>query len=760
MADAQVAVRFAVKDAEVVRQALQNLGKDGEEALKRFDAAGKPVPKGLTAISDTVGELKGRASQLAGSTGLVGTALLGLGPIGLATAAALGAVYLAFDKISSGAKAAGQYSRDVRDFGNATNFTTTEVQALSDVFQQNGISAEKSRSGLEKFAVAREEARHGSGALYDALRKTNAAMAEEFAAARTAPEALGVFTKALRQADDTTRAFLARQAFGRGGVAFAQGLLDMAGRGGLGAIEAAAIKTGAALDDALIQKQAQAAIEAERKATIVERNWNQAYANVYSVWKDFKKNVLGLDPNNELTISIKIREATASFGKDSLTTKTEAELKARLEQARADAERPVVTDAGPRNPALLQALKGAQAPWKRQQDAELAGAIEDELDRRREGAREGLRAKGLGDAERPRSLMDDKADLERANAKERERLGILGDTATAQELLKAKENELLLVRMNNADVTKAETDRVREGYAIQLAARDVALHSQLGVVTATELHTQKQRELNQQLALGKISEEQYADALRLSRKEIDDTIKAQEVRRSDFPNLVRLRQEGENLKGLFDQELSSALRGTTADLLAIAKGTDTVSAGLLKMGQRFADAFAQAMLMKTLIGPLAGAASGGLSSLFGLGGSAKISDPTFGGFSLAGTNAFSVKAASGRLFDRGLVPFAQGGIFGSPTLFRFAAGGGFNTGLLGEAGPEAIMPLRRLPSGRLGVEGGAAMHVSVGSTTINIQGSADNQTLRVMHQELARRDRELPGKIVSTVRGARSDRVL
>ncbi len=40
MADAgQVNVRFSVSDAEVVRQALEKLGKDGEQALKRLDAA-------------------------------------------------------------------------------------------------------------------------------------------------------------------------------------------------------------------------------------------------------------------------------------------------------------------------------------------------------------------------------------------------------------------------------------------------------------------------------------------------------------------------------------------------------------------------------------------------------------------------------------------------------------------------------------------------------------------------------------------------
>jgi len=43
---------------------------------------------------------------------------------------------------------------------------------------------------------------------------------------------------------------------------------------------------------------------------------------------------------------------------------------------------------------------------------------------------------------------------------------------------------------------------------------------------------------------------------------------------------------------------------------------------------------------------------------------------------------------------------AKGGIVDKPTLFAFQHG----TGLMGEAGPEAILPLKRMPSGNLGVE--------------------------------------------------------
>jgi lambda family phage tail tape measure protein len=79
--------------------------------------------------------------------------------------------------------------------------------------------------------------------------------------------------------------------------------------------------------------------------------------------------------------------------------------------------------------------------------------------------------------------------------------------------------------------------------------------------------------------------------------------------------------------------------------------------------------------------------------------------------------------------SNGIVPFAMGAVVKRPTMFAFANGGAGRLGLMGEAGPEAIMPLRRLPSGRLGVEstGGGApinVNVTVDATGTNVQGNA------------------------------------
>jgi len=61
----------------------------------------------------------------------------------------------------------------------------------------------------------------------------------------------------------------------------------------------------------------------------------------------------------------------------------------------------------------------------------------------------------------------------------------------------------------------------------------------------------------------------------------------------------------------------------------------------------------------------------------------------------------SIGSAKGNVFAGGnIVPFAAGGIVDRPTIFPMKNG----TGLMGEAGPEGILPLRRGPTGRLGVE--------------------------------------------------------
>ena len=92
----------------------------------------------------------------------------------------------------------------------------------------------------------------------------------------------------------------------------------------------------------------------------------------------------------------------------------------------------------------------------------------------------------------------------------------------------------------------------------------------------------------------------------------------------------------------------------------------------------------------------------------------------------------------------GVTPFAKGGVVSAPSYFPMAGG----TGLMGEAGPEAIMPLARGSDGRLGVAagggGGAAMNI-----TFNVTAS-DAASFR-------KSEAQITGMLAQAVtRGARS----
>ncbi len=126
------------------------------------------------------------------------------------------------------------------------------------------------------------------------------------------------------------------------------------------------------------------------------------------------------------------------------------------------------------------------------------------------------------------------------------------------------------------------------------------------------------------------------------------------------------------------------------------------------------------VLRRTVTEPLANAFSGFLGgALGGGGGTFDLGKALSTGFGLFGGGG-GLKAADGAVLDRmRVVPFARGGVVDRPVLFPFARG----VGLMGEAGPEAIMPLRRTRDGRLGVEAaGAPVSVTVNITSPDAEG--------------------------------------
>ncbi|MCQ8284416.1 phage tail tape measure protein [Klebsiella pneumoniae] len=139
-------------------------------------------------------------------------------------------------------------------------------------------------------------------------------------------------------------------------------------------------------------------------------------------------------------------------------------------------------------------------------------------------------------------------------------------------------------------------------------------------------------------------------------------------------------------------------------------------------------------LQMAVVSAMGGASSG--SGIFGsligsvgsfFGGGAGASASTGTAVSSYGSN-FQFNAKGG-VYDSPSLSAFSNGIVRNPTMFAFAKGG---AGIMGEAGPEAIMPLTRAPDGSLGVRavggGGGQSVSSAPQVYITIDGNGNTST--------------------------------
>jgi hypothetical protein len=206
---------------------------------------------------------------------------------------------------------------------------------------------------------------------------------------------------------------------------------------------------------------------------------------------------------------------------------------------------------------------------------------------------------------------------------------------------------------------------------------------------------------------------------------------------------------GVRVRALSTEELTRATQRFANELERAEKQTERTDRMGVQMGMSFSSAFEDAILdgkkfgevlqslerdiariiLRTAVtGPageaISGAVSGGMKSLMGnFSFSAAGNAQGVPVYSSASSVGPFLPSANGNAFWGGnVIPFANGGVVSSPTMFPMARG----MGLMGEAGPEAIMPLQRGADGKLGVRagGGGQGGVVINQTiTIDARGA-------------------------------------
>jgi phage-related minor tail protein len=181
----------------------------------------------------------------------------------------------------------------------------------------------------------------------------------------------------------------------------------------------------------------------------------------------------------------------------------------------------------------------------------------------------------------------------------------------------------------------------------------------------------------------------------------DGSLSAEELRKVMAGAAEEYARQNQAISGI-----TAAIGNAFSDAILSGKSFNDILTGL---GRTIAE-----LIIKTqVVLPLVKALNQAAGNIFGSGNGATTSGSgtTDGG---AGAIAYPVLPnARGNVYDgSNVIPFARGGVVTNPKFFPMSTG----RGLMGEAGPEAVMPLRRGPDGKLGV----AAATSGGGTQVNV----------------------------------------
>jgi hypothetical protein len=439
------------------------------------------LSKGQKAAAVAVQDLNARLSASMGPLGSLGQILGTIGPAGIAIGVGLGAAIIALKAMSDAAHQLAEKAQELRRFSEITGLTTAQVQALRSEASKFGVTSDEAQTSIQQFTARFNELRLGSGELLTQIRRINPALADQMAMTTNAGDALTLFGQALQNVDNIfQRNALVKAAAGRGGLsvaAFFSGL-------DVGKVTQAFEDAGKGLDRNLIHKLAQLEIDIKKTSAKAQQNIASIFAeDVLEAQKRWAEQWL------------KVTEAAKNFTlSDDLKTfiqgsnvvpgwwKTLVEMLPLMRQfmtfgvAKVNEPATHTVVAAPTIPVQkspLGAPEGATPEYQVAKLKEYIAALGQvaplELQRRATLDEMAIALKNAGKSTEEIARAQGTLRGEYAKEDLRTRVGILGDLATAQEVAKAKQNEINDANKRGAKISEEQaavillrTERQRE----------------------------------------------------------------------------------------------------------------------------------------------------------------------------------------------------------------------------------------------------------------------------------------------------------
>lgn len=190
-----------------------------------------------------------------------------------------------------------------------------------------------------------------------------------------------------------------------------------------------------------------------------------------------------------------------------------------------------------------------------------------------------------------------------------------------------------------------------------------------------------------------------------------------------------------------EESLQTIAGNMSRFFMQVMQGSDAARAAIGQLLSRAAEMLMNNALMSLLQGTMGKGSGGGL----------------FGGILNLLFNA------NGGVYSSPSLSAYSGQVVSNPTLFAFASG----AGVMGEAGPEAILPLKRGPDGKLGVSASGSISTNPSSSmdvniTVsvdqngNLQAFVDKRVAGGVTQGLDQFNRALPGRVAQIQRDPRA----